>query len=528
MNNKVKYAVTIGVGIIVLLVIFLKIIPASIPVIDNYNQVDRLPRIYPDYTGTVIPPNIAPLNFRINEPGAQYYIKVFSKNGESIDLVSDEPNIIIPVDSWKELLSNNLEQELYFEIYIKNSDDQWQKYKKISNRIAKEKIDSYLAYRLLHPCYHYWQKVGIYQRNLETYDEKPVLLNSATDQSCMNCHSFRNNDPNSMMLHLRGGPGNGTLISQTGKTIKVNTATAFNKAGSYPAWHPDGKMIAFSVNDLILFFHAVGESRDVLDRASDLVIYDINNNTITTCPEISDSERMETFPAWSPDGKYLYFCSAPKMDSFVKVQDGTVIFNYFEIRYDLMRIRYESETKKWGSLETVLSSAETEMSITEPRISPDGRYLLFTGADYSNFPIYLKSSDVYLLDLETGKYFKPNVNTDQTESFHSWSSNSRWFVFSSKRDDGFCARPYFSYLDKNGKAYKPFVMPQKDPEFYSGFLTTYNVPELITGPINVSPQKLIETAYDKESALQAKLDPNVKPRSASNQEEANRGQRAPQ
>lgn len=528
MNKQIKYAVTIGAGIIFLAVVFL-IIPTSIPVIDNYKKVDRLPRIYPDYAGTVIPPNIAPLNFKISESGEKFYVKIFSKVGETIDIVSGKPNIIIPFNSWKELLSSNSGQEIFFEIYIENSNGQWQKYKTIRNKIAQEKIDGYLAYRLLHPCYHYWRDVGIYQRNLETYDEKPILLNRATNQSCMNCHSFRNNDPNSMMLHLRGGPGNGTLISQSGKTIKVNTATAFNKAGSYPAWHPNGKLIAFSVNDLMLFFHAVGEGRDVLDKASDLVIYDIKSNMITTCPQISDPERMETFPTWSPDGKYLYFSSAPKMVSFAKVQNGNVVLNYNEIRYDLMRIRYHSEDGKWDSLETVLPSSETGLSITEPRISPDGRYLLFTGSDYSNFPIYLKSSDVYLLNLKSGKYFKPEeVNSDQTESFHSWSSNSRWFVFSSKREDGFVARPYFSYIDKNGKAYKPFVLPQKDPEFYSGFLTTYNVPELVKGQVSVSPQELLETAYDKENALQAKLDPKIKPRSASKQEEANKGQRAPQ
>ena len=116
-----------------------------------------------------------------------------------------------------------------------------------------------------------------------------------------------------------------------------------------------------------------------------------------------------------------------------------------------------------------------------------------------------------MLDIKTGKYYKPDVNSDKTDSFHSWSSNSRWFVFSSKRIDSYCTRLFFSYVDKNGKAYKPFLLPQEDPEFYNSFLYAYNVPELIKGPVTVSPQELIKTAYDPNRFLQASLDPKLKP-----------------
>jgi hypothetical protein len=119
-------------------------------------------------------------------------------------------------------------------------------------------------------------------------------------------------------------------------------------------------------------------------------------------------------------------------------------------------------------------------------------------SEYGNFPIYLKSSDIYMLDLKTGKYYKPDVNSDKTDSFHSWSSNSRWFVFSSKRIDSYFTRFFFSYVDKDGKAYKPFLLPQEDPEFYNTFLYAYNVPEL--------------TAYDPNKFLQASLDPKILPR----------------
>jgi Tol biopolymer transport system component len=126
-----------------------------------------------------------------------------------------------------------------------------------------------------------------------------------------------------------------------------------------------------------------------------------------------------------------------------------------------MKIAYDPVHRVWGKLETVISSTEIGLSITEPRISPDNRFVLFTAAAYSQFPIYLPSADLYLLDIASGKWKRLDINSKQTDSFHSWSSNSRWIVFSSKRQDGVFTRPYFSYIDSSGMASKPFVLPQE-------------------------------------------------------------------
>jgi hypothetical protein len=511
MNKQMSYIIIVGT-VVILLVAGVLIIPAGHPTIEKYNNTNRAPKIYPDYTGIVIPPNIAPLNFMINEKGEQFYVRIIPAVGDPIEISSSDSRIVIKDSKWKNMLSLNKGKKIQVEVFVKDGKEEWNKYQTITNSIAVENIDNHLAYRLLHPAHNYWVELGIYQRNLENFDEDPILLNRLTGDNCMNCHSFSNNDPNYMMLHMRTGKAGGTLINRAGKIIKVDTKTSFNKAGSYPAWHPNRKLIAYAVNNLLQFFHAVGESRDVLDRSSDLILYSIDENTVTSCPEISDPERMENFPAWSPDGKYLYFCSSPKLENFESVKEGEEELLYNQIQYDLMRIPYDVDSKMWGKLETVLPATKLGKSLTEPRISPDGKYLLFTVADYGNFPIYLKSSDVYLLDLTTGNYFKPDINSDRTDSFHSWSSNSRWFVFSSKRGDGVLARPYFSYFDVNGIAHKPFVMPQEDPGFYTTFLKTFNVPELIKGPVTVKMQDLLEAAYDSVNALKAKLDPTIQDR----------------
>ena len=144
-----------------------------------------------------------------------------------------------------------------------------------------------------------------------------------------------------------------------------------------------------------------------------------------------------------------------------------------------------------------------------PRISPDGRFCLVTLANYGNFPIYYSDADVALIDLATGEWKRLESNSSRGETFHGWSSNGRWIVFSSKRQDGLLARPYFAHMDSLGTASKPFVLPQEDPRFYDTCLLTYNVPELVSGPIQTGPRQLVESAYGQ--TIKAKLDPRLVP-----------------
>jgi dipeptidyl aminopeptidase/acylaminoacyl peptidase len=138
----------------------------------------------------------------------------------------------------------------------------------------------------------------------------------------------------------------------------------------------------------------------------------------------------------------------------------------------------------------VLSSKEVGRSITFPVVSPDGRYLLFGATDYGYFPVYHAVSDIYLLEIATGKYHALNSNSSSTDSYHSWAFSGRWFVFSSKRLDDTYSRPFFAYFDENGKTHKPFVMPQKDPAFYESYMVNFNRPEFVTGRIQLNPREV--------------------------------------
>jgi len=465
--------------------------------INNCTQIDRLPVILPDYSEIVIPPNIAPLNFIVKEKGIAFIAKISSYGETPITIENKNGIIEIDIKKWHSLLEKAKGKEISTDIYTKEENGKWQKFKSIVNKVAEEDIDNHLVYRLINTGYVLWSEMGIYQRNLENFDESVIIDNKSIDNTCINCHSFAKNDPKSMMVHVRS-IHSGTVIYTNGKLKKINTKTKYTlSAGGYPNWHPDGKHIAYSVNTINQRFFSKDIRQEVSDAASDIIVYDVEKNTVTTSPKVSTNSR-ENLPVWSADGKTLYYICAPPVTDYE---------SQYKAKYNLMRIPYDVEKNVWGKADTVISTKTFGKSVTFPKISPDGRFLMFTASEYGYFTIHHPDADLYLLDLQTGKYEKMDINSTQTDSYHCWSSSGRWFVFSSKRMDGLYTRPYFCYFDKDGKASKPFVLPQKDPEFYYSFLKNYNIPQLITDAVEPSPLDLRDLILDK--AQPAKLDATV-------------------
>ncbi|MCF7956715.1 MAG: hypothetical protein K9M75_13010 [Phycisphaerae bacterium] len=454
--------------------------------IETYTDISSPPSIYPDYTDLVIPSNIAPMNFRVEQPGEQYFVRIYTSDKQNIEIVSGEPEIIIPLKKWRKLLRANQGKELFYDVYVMAADGSWQRYQTISNKISNENedIDSHVVYRRLKPNYNWYNNVGVFQRNLENFDESVVVHGKSFGDGCVNCHTVNNNDPKNMLLGFRGKFGNDTILVEDGKAEKLGTTFG------HTSWHPSGKVAALSKYRVQQFFHFAGreEVRDVVELDSCVLYYDFRSKSVKTIKALADKEILETHPSWSPDGRYLYFVSAPVLweDRYHVPPE-----NFKKVKYSLMRISYDIYTDTWGELETVLSSEKTGLSILMPRISPDGRYLLFNMCEYSCFSLFQTNSDLYMMDLETGEYEKLEMaSSDKAEGWHSWSSNGRWIVFSSKRDGGIFTRLCISHVDKDGKAHKSFMLPQKSAAFYDSLIDTFNTPEFSTGPIEISEREL--------------------------------------
>jgi len=370
----------------------------------------------------------------------------------------------------------------------------------VKNQISTEEIDPYIAYRKIPPSNILWYDMGIYQRCVENFKVSPIMDNSLTERGCMHCHSFNARNPDQYMMHFRAFYS-GTLIKNKDEINFVNTKSDHTRsAGVYPSWHPDGELIAFSTNKINQSFHTKkGKMIYVYDKYSDIVLYDIENNSVTR-PEQLAGDDLENVPVWSEDGTKLYYICANKLN------DSTAAIHHY---YNLMSIPFDKSTRTFGVADTLINASKFDISVSFPRESPGKDIVSFIAADYGYFTVYNPEADVYFYHTQSKRITKPEINSDFTESYPSWSRNGSWLMFISKRDDRLLSQPWFSHIDDNGNAGKPFVLPQRDPDFYSEYLYNFNRPEFITGKLKLNPRKIrsiIEkgpeaTGFDEENSV---------------------------
>lgn len=456
-----------------------------------------VPRIQPDYGGLIIPPNIAPLNFRILETGSAYRVRLEADAGTPIEATTDSPIIQFPDKAWGRLLATNAGRSLRLGIWVKGTDDQWKRFQTITNRIATDPIDSVLLYRKLHPVQNMWSTMGLYQRQLQTFEETPFLENRRFDSECCHCHALLDNDPATATVAIRSSRfGNQFLV------ISNDAVETIHGTVGYPARHPKAPIVVagFSKPRLLLHSAKLNDMRDIAESESWLGCFRLDSDPVKRVP-VADDSKFTAWPAWSSDGAFLYYCLAPNP---LAVATNTLNSTYAQIHYDLMRVAYDAGKDLWGTPELVLSARTLGLSIALPRLSPDGRWLFFCGTAYGCWPPYDPTSDLYAIDLHSGgkgvefSWRKLEINSSECESWLSWSSNSRWVVFNSKRMSPLFGRPHLAYVGADGRCGRPFVLPQRDPTLYDSQLLTYSVPTLATGPMRVSQAALVRAIKSKQ------------------------------
>lgn len=466
-------------------------------------------RIMPDYSGTVIPPNIAPLNFQVADTTIEECVAQIAYPGGTMTF-GEGRNIIIDEDSWQTILSSSRGKLMQLTLYAKK-DGVWKKHPQFSISVADEPIDPYISYRLIPPSYTLYERLAICQRNIANFEETTIYNNQMLDVvkggQCINCHSYQNYSTQRMQFHVRGEYG-GTVIYDNGNIKKVNLKRENTiSAGVYPAWHPQMNVIAYSMNKTMQHFHTIYKGKvEVQDSEAGMMLYDVETDRVLTI--CNNADELCAFPTWSPDGKYLYYsCAhfeykdtvlANMVDEEGKAKKMEAVQRYKEIKYDIVRRRFNSQNLTFGEAEMVWNASASGKSATVPRISPDGRYLLVSLGNYGCFHIWHPESDLYVMEL--GEAQTPlaltAANSKRADSFHNWSSNGRWILFASRRRDGNYSRLYISYFDKNGVAHKAFELPQKDPEYEDVNLCSYNVPEFMKEPVKASPQDFAKCVFE--------------------------------
>ena len=450
----------------------------------DVTSVNELPDIYPDYVDVTIPVGIAPLNFSMTDDDVETIdVEVKGSKGGSLHANGDYADF--DIDEWHQLLQTNKGGKLTLTVCAEKNGC-WTRYRSFDILVSHETLDEWgITYRRIPPSFEIYSKMGLYQRDLSTFDETALLESTQIPDQCLNCHTANRTNPDQYVFHVRGAHG-ATVVHRNGKDeILIAKNDSLGGTMVYPYWHPDGRYCAFSTNKTSQMFHASGKKRiEVYDSSSDVFVYDTQTHTILKDTLTMKKLWAENTPAFSPDGRWLYYTTA---------QRQVYPTDYDKEKFSLCRVAFDVQTGRFGTaVDTLISTTKTGKSVTWPRPSYDGRYIMYTQVDYGYFSVWHPEADLWLLDLQTGET-RPldEVNSDRAESLHNWTVNSRWFLFTSRRDDGLYTRVYFSCLDDNGKATKPFLLPQRNPkEYYRRSLYSFNTPDFTSRRIQADTRTM--------------------------------------
>ncbi len=471
-------------------------------------EVGSLPSIFPDYCDVTVPCNIAPLNFMLPSDQYQECVARLTTPDGTQQTYGDGVKVQIPEDEWRSILNAAKGKSVKVEVWgLKEGE--WLSFSPFEIRVAEEPIDEYVSYRLIEPSYVAWTYMEIAQRNLTSFEETQIFNNEITMNDrekgqCINCHSYQNYKTDNMLFHVRLS-NSGTVIVNDSKVSKVNLKRDYTiSGGAYPSWHPTAKLIAFAACRTRQAFHTANPNKiEVYDEASDMILYDVETDSVSIV--CNDTTTLEVYPTWSPDGKYLYYCKSVPLPEEMSGKD--IRTTYSRIQYNLVRRSFDEATHGFGEEELVYDAVSADKSVSLPRISPDGRYLLFALGQYGCFHSRHHDADIVCIPMEkytgtalTAETSSPVdmslVNSDgYSDSYPSWSSNGHWIMVASRRDDDNYSRVYFAYF-KNGKVGKAFLLPQEDPEHNTFLLKSYNRPEFMIEPVKISVDEFSKV-FDK-------------------------------
>ena len=461
---------------------------------DNPTLVSQLPAIYPDYIGVTIPADIAPLNFNFSDEAIDR-MDVIVKGDKGGELHVNGEWADFDINEWHALTEQNQGGKLTVSVCTEK-DGQWTQYKDFDIFVSETRLDDWgLTYRRIKPGYEVGGDIGIYQRELGSFDEYAIITETVVPGRCFNCHTANRTNPNRLTMQMRG-EGGGTMIQKDGHQMWVETKTDSTKAaGSYSYWHPQGDYVALAVNSVHqAFFTGTGQRIEVYHTFSNVEVLDTRTNELILSP-LLQTDDLEIFPAFSHDGNWLYYSTS---------KSCRVPAEYEKVKCSLCRIAFDAEKGVFGeTVDTLLNGPATDKSYVLARPSYDGRWLMYCASSRGNFPVSQNDADLWLMDLKTGESRElKELNTPQSESYHNWSENSRWFVFSSKREDGMYTKLYLATIDEQGRVSKPFLLPQRHPRlFYREMMDAYNCPDFTKTKVELDAHEAYRQVFDNRRTV---------------------------
>ncbi|MCK4591551.1 MAG: PD40 domain-containing protein, partial [Candidatus Latescibacteria bacterium] len=411
------------------------------PTVYRARRPSQLLRISYPADGAVFPPNLCEPCVEWDDAINDLWQVTVGISGMSLQwsFVTTQRRWWFPPEVWHVIQGKAVEHDAYIQVkgVRREAGGAIQASQRVRFCISRWPADEAIVYRLVAPPFNSRKTPDTFVRDIRSFQTRFFLLGRR--KYCFNCHTFSSKSGTSgrVGLQVRYMAGGyelpvyfGVYDIEEKRGWKVRLPFDIQMT-TFMAWAPDEQKLAFSANQQIVAFSPiVHETQFAGEPTSDIAIYDMSQETAYLLPGASDPDLLEIYPRWSPDGESIVYCSAPP-----GVHPEQVHYNLWVIPFNKGR---------GGLAKPIPGAFQNERSNYYPRYSPDGKWLSFCqslGGD-----LIRSSSDIYLLpgDLE-GPAHCLECNVDYAaDSWHSWSSNGRWLVFASKRDDGIYARLYLT------------------------------------------------------------------------------------
>ena len=333
-------------------------------------------------------------------------------------------------------------------------------------------------------------------------ERPPIVLTNLP--VCGNCHSF-SNDASVLAMDVDSGGDKGAyVITPTSEEIdftpdKLITWNDYKRKeggisfGLLARISPDGKYVACTVLDRVIFLGKEGKklafSQLFFPVKGIVAYYDRAIKQIKALPGADDPNFVQSNPVWSLDGKYIIFARSPISDYIKNDKTTNIVLTlaqtavilggeqYIEdsahaakFTYDLYRIPFNDG--RGGKAEPVPGASDNGVSNYFPKYSPDGKWIVFCKA--RSFMLLQPDSKLWIMPAD---YSQPprelKYNTSLMNSWHSWSPNSRWLVFSSKINSPY-TELFLKHIDKDGNDSPPVRL-----YMFSSTDRARNIPEFV-------------------------------------------------
>jgi tetratricopeptide (TPR) repeat protein len=341
----------------------------------------------------------------------------------------------------------------------------------------------------------------------------PIVLENLP--VCGNCHSFaRDGSVLGLDVDYGNDKGGYAILPVSQQMVmndeKIITWSDYERDdgeltfGLLSQVSPDGRYVISTVKDRAVFVATPGIefSQLFFPIKGILVVYDVEARTYKPLPGADDPAYVQSNPTWSPDGKWIVFARA-KAYREGKIADAQAILldekdvpEFIEdkkpFKFDLYRVRFNEG--RGGKAEPIEGASHNGKSNFFAKFSPDGKWIVFCKAE--NYMLLMPDSELYVIPAEGGEAQRLRANTPLMNSWHSFSSNGRWLVFSSKAYTPY-TQLFLTHIDEDGRSTPPVVL-----ERFTESDRAANIPEFVPLPAD-SIAKIEERFLDAYSFLRA-------------------------